>query len=109
MRRPADRLRGKHRSAERKSPGSVLRRVSRSHSIDFGYTTRCAPQAMPARTKARYAKGDVLVLVGTMKGAFILSSNESRKKWKVDGPHFPGEAVYAVAYDERAGRCRVLA
>jgi photosystem II stability/assembly factor-like uncharacterized protein len=44
-----------------------------------------------------------------MKGAFILSSNESRKKWKVDGPHFPGEAVYAVAYDERAGRCRVLA
>jgi photosystem II stability/assembly factor-like uncharacterized protein len=64
---------------------------------------------MPARTKARYAKGDVLVLVGTMKGAFILSSNESRKKWKVDGPHFPGEAVYAVAYDERAGRCRVLA
>jgi photosystem II stability/assembly factor-like uncharacterized protein len=64
---------------------------------------------MPARTKPRYSSGDVLVLVGTMKGAFVLSSNESRKKWKVDGPHFPGEAVYAVAYDERGGRCRLLA
>jgi hypothetical protein len=50
----------------------------------------------------------VLVLVGTTKGAFILTSDESRKRWKVDGPHFPGESVYAVAYDERAGRCRTL-
>jgi photosystem II stability/assembly factor-like uncharacterized protein len=63
----------------------------------------------PRTSKPRYSSGDVLVLVGTMKGAFVLSSNESRKKWKVDGPYFPGEAVYAVAYDERGGRCRVLA
>ena len=60
------------------------------------------------RIKPRYAKGDVLVLVGTMKGAFIFSSNGSRKKWKVDGPHFPGEAVYSVAYDQRGGRSRTL-
>jgi photosystem II stability/assembly factor-like uncharacterized protein len=64
---------------------------------------------MPPRTKPRYSSCDVLILVGTMKGAFILASNESRKKWKVDGPHFPGEAVYAIAYDERDGRCRILA
>ncbi len=64
---------------------------------------------MPRRTKPRYSSGDVLVLVGTMKGAFVVSSDESRKKWKVDGPHFPGEAVYSLAYDERGGRCRVLA
>ena len=50
----------------------------------------------------------VRVLVGTRKGAFILSSNESRKKWKVDGPHFKGESVYAMAYDERGGRTRTL-
>ena len=56
----------------------------------------------------RYAAGQVLVLVGTTKGAFILSSNESRKKWKVDGPHFKGESVYAMAYDERGGRTRTL-
>jgi photosystem II stability/assembly factor-like uncharacterized protein len=61
-----------------------------------------------SRSKSRYGTGDVLVLVGTTKGAFIISSNESRRKWKVDGPHFPGESVYAVAYDERGGRTRTL-
>jgi hypothetical protein len=54
------------------------------------------------------AAGDVLVLVGTMKGAFIFSSDKSRRKWKVDGPHFPGEAVYSIAYDSRGGRTRTL-
>jgi photosystem II stability/assembly factor-like uncharacterized protein len=58
--------------------------------------------------KPRYASGDVLVLVGTTKGAFILSSDESRRRWKVDGPHFPGETVYSVAYDQRGGRSRTL-
>jgi hypothetical protein len=56
----------------------------------------------------RYGTGHVLVLVGTTKGAFILSSSESRKKWTVDGPHFKGESVYAMAYDERGGRTRTL-
>jgi len=36
----------------------------------------------------------VKVLVGTRKGAFILSSDASRKKWQVDGPHFAGWEVY---------------
>ncbi len=30
----------------------------------------------------------VRVLVGTRKGAFILSSDEQRSRWKVSGPHF---------------------
>jgi photosystem II stability/assembly factor-like uncharacterized protein len=60
------------------------------------------------RIKPRHAAGDVLVLVGTMKGAFIFSSNGSRKKWKIDGPHFPGESVYSIAYDQRGGRSRTL-
>ena len=34
------------------------------------------------------------VLVGTRKGAFILSSNRDRKKWSVSGPHFAGWEVY---------------
>ncbi|HEX2681259.1 MAG TPA: sialidase family protein [Candidatus Dormibacteraeota bacterium] len=38
----------------------------------------------------------VRVLVGTRKGAFVLSSDESRKKWKVDGPHFAGWEIYHV-------------
>ncbi len=53
--------------------------------------------------------GDVHLLVGTVKGAFILRSDASRTTWSVDGPHFPGESVYALAYDERGGRRRTLA
>ena len=36
----------------------------------------------------------VRVLVGTKKGAFILSSDGQRKKWKVSGPHFAGWGIY---------------
>jgi len=36
----------------------------------------------------------VRVLVGTRKGAFILESDGSRKKWDVSGPHFAGWEMY---------------
>ena len=36
----------------------------------------------------------VRVLVGTRKGAFILTSDAGRRSWKVDGPHFPGWEMY---------------
>ncbi len=36
----------------------------------------------------------VRVLVGTRKGAFVLTSDGSRTSWKVDGPHFPGWEMY---------------
>jgi photosystem II stability/assembly factor-like uncharacterized protein len=36
----------------------------------------------------------VRVLVGTKKGAFVLSADASRKTWKVDGPHFEGWEIY---------------
>ena len=48
-------------------------------------------------------KGNVLVLVGTRKGAFILSSDDSRKDWLASGPHSPGSEVYHVFYDPRNG------
>jgi hypothetical protein len=53
--------------------------------------------------------GDVLVLVGTMKGAFILRSDQGRETWEIGGPYFPGSAVYALAYDGRGGRHRLWA
>ena len=53
--------------------------------------------------------GDVLVLVGTMKGAFILRSGQGRETWEIGGPYFPGSAVYALAYDGRGGRHRLWA
>jgi photosystem II stability/assembly factor-like uncharacterized protein len=36
----------------------------------------------------------IRVLVGTRKGAFILSSDVSRKRWDVSGPHFGGWEIY---------------
>jgi photosystem II stability/assembly factor-like uncharacterized protein len=36
----------------------------------------------------------VRVLVGTRKGAFILTSDERRERWKVDGPEFAGWEIY---------------
>jgi photosystem II stability/assembly factor-like uncharacterized protein len=39
----------------------------------------------------------VRVLVGTRKGAFILTSDGKRENWQVSGPHFGGWEVYHVA------------
>lgn len=39
----------------------------------------------------------VRVLVGTKKGAFILTSDAKRQKWDVSGPHFAGWEVYHLA------------
>src|SRR5499425_1126729 len=36
----------------------------------------------------------VRVLVGTRKGAFILTSDAKRQKWDVSGPHFAGWEMY---------------
>ena len=36
----------------------------------------------------------VRVLVGTRKGAFILTSNGKREKWEITGPHFGGWEIY---------------
>ncbi len=38
----------------------------------------------------------VRVLVGTRKGAFILTSDGKREQWKIEGPHFAGWEVYHV-------------
>lgn len=40
--------------------------------------------------------GGVRVLVGTAKGAFVLTSDEGRKAWDVAGPHFGGWETYHV-------------
>jgi serine/threonine protein kinase len=56
---------------------------------------------------ARVKKGDLLLLVGTTKGAFILRSNPQRTRWDVGGPYFHGHNVYAMAYDGRGGQHRI--
>jgi photosystem II stability/assembly factor-like uncharacterized protein len=64
---------------------------------------------MPAPNHVNPNKGDVLTLVGTMKGAFVLRSDAARTNWEVGGPYFPGRAIYALAYDNRKGRNRLWA
>src|SRR5579864_5262304 len=62
---------------------------------------------MPSVQHVSAKNGDVLVLVGTMKGAFLLRSNGTRKKWDVGGPYSVGAPVYAMAFDQRQGRHRL--
>ena len=38
----------------------------------------------------------VRVLVGTRKGAFVLTSDGTRDRWQVSGPHFAGWEIYHV-------------
>jgi hypothetical protein len=64
---------------------------------------------VPVTRHVEPRKGDIVLLVGTMKGAFIVRAGAPRHEWEVGGPYFPGSAVYAMAYDARAGRHRVWA
>ncbi len=64
---------------------------------------------MPTTTHVDTKPGDVMILAGTMKGAFVLRSDPSRQNWDVGGPYFPGRAIYALTYDDRNGRNRLWA
>jgi photosystem II stability/assembly factor-like uncharacterized protein len=56
-----------------------------------------------AASGVRAGAGDTILMVGTTKGAFLARSGPDRSGWSVDGPHFPGEEVYALALDQRGG------
>lgn len=64
---------------------------------------------MPEINHVNPKSGDQLLLVGTMKGAFVLKSDANRKSWEVGGPYFPGRAIYAMNYDGRDGRNKLWA
>lgn len=51
----------------------------------------------------RIVAGDVILLVGTRKGGFILSSDLSRRAWKLSGPHCEFDDIYHLVYDPRDG------
>jgi photosystem II stability/assembly factor-like uncharacterized protein len=48
----------------------------------------------PQRSNKEYLMSGVRVLVGTRKGAFVLTSDGKRERWAVSGPHFAGWEVY---------------
>jgi photosystem II stability/assembly factor-like uncharacterized protein len=58
---------------------------------------------MPANSKPRR----LVLLVGTVKGAFLYQGDERRKKWTMTGPHLPGWEIYSLCGDPR--RNRILA
>jgi len=64
---------------------------------------------MPTTQNVQVRRGDVLVLVGTMKGLFVFRSGPDRARFERGGPYFPGHAVYAAAYDRRGDRQRIWA
>src|SRR5580692_5099935 len=49
---------------------------------------------MPSGLKEEEGMSSVRVLVGTRKGAFVLTSDGKRDKWDVSGPHFAGWEMY---------------
>lgn len=53
--------------------------------------------------ESRAKEGDVLILLGTKKGGFILCSDRARKNWDMTGPYCPGSEVFHMVYDHRKG------
>jgi len=64
---------------------------------------------MPETNQVDVKAGDNLLLVGTIKGGFLLRSDGARENWQMAGPYFPGRSVYSLAYDGRNGRRRLWA
>src|SRR5258708_34005103 len=50
--------------------------------------------------------GDVILMVGTVKGAFIFHSNRNRADFHIAGPYFKGWEVFSTAFlpDKKAPR-----
>jgi len=105
-----------------KEPAQRYQRASEVHaaleavqSAAIANTEPPADQRGPRTTVLRgiphihVKSGDVLLLVGTAKGAFLLRSTAERSRWEVGGPYFHGHGVYAMAYDGRNGRHRLWA
>jgi len=64
---------------------------------------------MPKPNQIDVLSGDNLLLVGTMKGAFVFRAEAERTGWSEAGPYFPGRSVYAFGYDGRNGRQQLWA
>ena len=47
---------------------------------------------MPGNTQAN--RGDVLLMVGTRKGALFLTADAARKNWSLSEPHHAGSDVF---------------
>src|SRR5579859_7582827 len=52
--------------------------------------------------------GDVILIVGTVKGAFIFHGDRDRRQFRIAGPYFKGQAIFSTAYLPAKNGPRIL-
>ncbi len=73
-------------------------------------TASIAKRATRAGTSARKAgTRRIVLLVATRKGAWLLHGDASRRRWRLDGPHFLGHVINHLVLDPRDGRTLLAA
>ncbi len=62
-----------------------------------------------ARRAAASSPTRLVLMVATRKGAWLFHSDNKRKTWKVDGPHFLGHTISHLKLDPRDGHTLLAA
>src|SRR5262249_5820334 len=82
----------------RQTGRSFFRRDCRSRGGSFDHPVEALAARHAEAEAQELGKGvrmsGVRVLVGTRKGAFLLTSDGKRERWDVSGPHFGGWEIY---------------
>jgi len=86
---------------EMKRPTGRRKRVNGAHSS----TAATAPK----RKASARPRLEIAVLVGTRKCALIYLGDSSRRRWRVDGPHFLGHIIDHLVLDPRDHRTLLAA
>ncbi len=66
--------------------------------------TPAAKTATKAKVMTKPASRELVLLVATRKGAWILRGDAKRKRWALEGPHFHGHVIQHLVLDPRDGR-----
>src|SRR5688500_10392567 len=80
-------------------PWSEPRRIARWSDVEIVARRSTTLIGLRAALEGSHSEEErgmsrVRVLVGTRKGAFVLSADGKRKSWDVSGPHFAGWEIY---------------
>lgn len=67
------------------------------------------PRPKTTAVPRRIPRGRLLLLVSTRKGAFVLRADSSRRRFRLDGPHFLGHVVHHAVLDPRDRRTLLIA
>ena len=85
-----------------KRPTEKRKRLNGAHS-------RTAATAPKRKASIARAHLEIAVLVGTRKCALIYYGDSSRRRWRVDGPHFLGHIIDHIVLDPRDHRTLLAA